>query len=255
MRKHWLSCPVLQSFLIWTNFKISFMFTTLDKRIDLGEPDCTRGSGGSTTHQSNWPQQLGLTLCPGPVQHPCIVLTHPQNLQNPAGLRKECHPSLRVLSHLLVISGGLSQLLLCHLDCKEIKRENQEKRHALTDIPRIQNSWLHCLLTIVLLNVNHSVYYSYYSFTSYNRLDPSTAEVFPLTLLGVGSGPQCHVSWVLPCPVVKLLFHTAWNKNTENTSLMLAESFLPSLASLFSTNGVDWFTDNKEMYPHNDPIF
>lgn len=157
------------------------MFTSPDKRMDFGEPGCTRGSGEAqftraTDHSSLvWPCVLVLFSIPAlPLLTPRICKTQ---------LRKEHHPSLYVFSHMLVICGGLSQLLLCHLDCKEIKREDQDKRHAPTDISGIQNSWLHCIWTIVLLNVNHSVYFSYYSFTSYKRLDPSTAEVFPLTLL------------------------------------------------------------------------
>lgn len=69
------------------------------------------------------------------------------------------------------------------------------KKHALTNIQRIRNSCLHCILTIALLNVNHSVDYSYYSFTSYNRFGPGTAELFPLTgtLLALGSGLQRHI--------------------------------------------------------------
>jgi len=81
------------------------------------------------------------------------------------------------------------------------------------------------------------MYYSYYSFTSYNRLDPSTAEVFPLTLLGVGSGPQRPISWVLLWPVVKPLFHTAWNKNTENSSLNTSQVLFTFFSLALLTNG------------------
>lgn len=251
MRKHFLSSLVLQSSLIWANFIVSIMFATLDKRMDLGEPDWTRGSGGSTIHQSNWPQELGLTLCTGSVQRPCIALTHPQNLQNPVGLRSEL-PSLYVFSHMLMISGGLSQLLFCHLDCKEMKRENQEKGHALTDISGIQNSWLHCILTIVLLNVNHSVYYSYYSFTSYNLIQACWSLSTDFT--GVGSLPQCYISWVLSYPVVRFCFtnlEQKYRKHILNIKLVFFTFFN---FTFFSTNGVDWFDDNKEMYPQNDPI-
>lgn len=75
----------------------SAVFPDLSKLYNfLHVPNSRRKNGLRRTrlHQGQWgqhnsPEQLTTAsrsdpLCPGPVPHPCIPLTHPQNLQNPA---------------------------------------------------------------------------------------------------------------------------------------------------------------------------
>lgn len=170
MRKHCLSSPVLQSLSKLYNF---LGVCNSRQKDGLGRIRLHQGQWG----QHGWPElltaKLGLTLCPGPVQHPCIALTQPQVCRTQLGWGRSTPLTLCV--QLFVGDHWWCEpALTLH---SRLQRSG-EKRHALTDIPGIQNSWLHCVLTIVLLNVNHSVYYSYYSFTSYNRLDPALLQSF-----------------------------------------------------------------------------
>lgn len=141
--------------------------------MDLGESDCTRGSGGSMVDQNYWPHSLVWPCVLELFNIPALPLPSPKSSE--PSWAEERAPPLTLCVQLFVGDHWWCEpALTLH---SRLQR-NGEKRHALTDIAGIQNSWLHCILTIVLLNVNHSVYYSYYSFTSYNRLDPALLQSF-----------------------------------------------------------------------------
>lgn len=124
MRNHHLFSTVLQSSQIGENFIIPCMFPTLEERIDLGGPDCTGAVGAAdvqSTDQNSgiWPQHLGLTLCPGSVQHSCVSLTPYPTLRickTQFGLRKDHRPWLCVFGHVV---WGRFLLLLCHVVCSK----------------------------------------------------------------------------------------------------------------------------------------